>query len=108
MAHVAVDPLPSMALDARAAYLRILASVFALFSAARLVAYLPTIWAVAISGDSSQHSLWTWLTFVGGNASMALWLWEQNGRSGNRAIVISASNALMCLVIVGVIVWTRL
>lgn len=27
--------------------------------------------AVLASGDSNQHSLWTWLTFLGSNATMA-------------------------------------
>jgi transposase InsO family protein len=92
----------------RDAYLATLGGLFALFNSARVVAYLPTIWAVAARGDSSQHSLWTWLCFLGGNATMALWLWEQNGRTTNRAIVVSACNALMCTGIVGVIAWTRL
>lgn len=105
-----VAPLraPAMPIDPRAAYLAMLGGLFALFNTARVLAYGPTIWAVASSGDSSQHSLWTWLTFLGSNATMAAWLWEQNGRRCNRAIVVSLGNALMCLAIVGVIVWTRL
>jgi len=108
MAHLAADRLVTLPQDPRAAYLRILAGAFVLFSAARVVACVPTIWAVAVSGDSSQHSLWTWFTFLGGNATMALWLWEQNDRRFNRAIAVSASNAFICLPIVGVIAWTRL
>lgn len=64
--------------------------------------------AVLASGDSNQHSLWTWLTFLGSNATMAAWLWEHDGRHWNRAIVTSAGNSLMCAAIVAVIVWTRL
>jgi hypothetical protein len=45
---------------ARAAYLKLLTFAFALFSSARVVAYLPTIWAIHQSGDASQHSVWTW------------------------------------------------
>ncbi|MCA0240882.1 MAG: hypothetical protein LCI02_08455 [Proteobacteria bacterium] len=91
----------------RATYLALLGALFALFSSVRVLAYVPTVWAVAASGDSSQHSLWTWFTFLGGNATMALWLWEHNGRRSNRAIAVSAANALMCAAIVAVIVWTR-
>lgn len=92
----------------RDTYLALLGGLFAFFNSVRVLAYVPTIWAVAASGDSSQHSLWTWLSFLGGNATMAAWLWEHNGRCCNRAIVVSSGNALMCLAIAGVIVWTRL
>jgi len=94
--------------QARDSYLAVLGGAFALFNAIRVFAYLPTILAVVQSGDSSQHSLWTWLSFLGGNTTMALWLWEQNGRRCNRAIAVNAGNAAMCLAIVAVIVWTRL
>lgn len=47
-------------------------------------------------------------TFFGGNATMAVWLWEQNGRRCNAAIAASVGNALMCLGIIAVIAWTRL
>lgn len=90
------------------AYRVVLDHLFAAFSSARLLAYLPTVWAVAASGDSNQHSLWSWLIFLGSNATMALWLWEQNGRRGNRAIAASVANAAMCTCLVGVIAWTRL
>ncbi|WP_201494542.1 hypothetical protein [Rubrivivax sp. A210] len=104
-ASLPVRALPAISRDL---YLSLLGSLFGVFNTARVLAYLPTIWAVAASGDSSQHSLWTWLTFLGGNATMAAWLWEQNGRRGNRAIAVSACNAAMCLGIVSVIAWTRL
>lgn len=51
---------------ARAIYLKFLTPAFALFSSARVVAYLPTIWAIHETGDASQHSVWTWLTWAGG------------------------------------------
>lgn len=99
-------PFPSLALT-RERWIALLGWLFALFNSARIVAYVPTIWAVAVSGDSSQHSLWTWGTFLGGNVTMALWLWEQNHRRMNRAIAVSAINAFMCVAIVTVIAWTR-
>ena len=89
-------------------YLAALGALFALFNSARVLAYLPTIWAVAASGDSSQHSLLTWCTFFGGNSTMAVWLWEQNGGRCNAAIAASGGNALMCLAIIAVVAWTRL
>lgn len=92
----------------RSRYLAVLEAMFTLFSSARVMAYLPTIWAVVTTGDSGQHSLWTWLTFLGGNVTMAVWLWENNARRCNAAVAASGSNALMCLAIVAVIAWTRL
>lgn len=91
----------------RDTYLALLGGAFAFFNSIRVLAYLPTLAAIAASGDASQHSLWTWLSFLGGNSTMALWLWEQNGRRCNRAIAVSAANATMCLLIVGLIGWTR-
>ena len=82
----------------RSRYLRLLGCAFAFFSTMRLVAYLPTIAAIVRSGDSAQHSLWTWLTWCGANATMAAWLYEHNGRRGNRAIAVQLGNAAMCLV----------
>jgi hypothetical protein len=93
---------------ARSRYLAALGALFALFNSARVLAYVPTIWAVMATGDSSQHSLWTWFTFFGGNATMAVWLWENNGRRCNGAIAASGGNALMCLGIIAVIACTRL
>lgn len=93
---------------ARSRYLAALGTLFGLFSSARVLAYLPTIWAVVASGNSSQHSLLTWFTFLGGNATMAAWLWEHNGRRCNAAIASSGGNALMCLAVIVVVAWARL
>lgn len=84
----------------RAAYLSVLTWAFTMFNSVRMVAYLPTIWAIHASGDSSQHSLWTWCTWLGANAPMAAWLYEQNGRRLGRAVIVNAGNATMCAVTV--------
>jgi hypothetical protein len=78
-------------------YLQLLNWTFVVFSSTRLLTYLPTLWAIHASGDSSQHSLWTWLAWVGSNGSMAAWLYEQNGRRVNKAIAVTFGNTLMCL-----------
>lgn len=78
------------------AYLTGLNWAFALFSSTRLLTYLPTLWAIQASGDSRQHSLLTWLAWVASNATMAAWLFEHNGRRWNKAIVVTAGNAVMC------------
>jgi hypothetical protein len=92
----------------RGVYLAVLSWSFALFSSVRLLAYLPTIAAIVASGDSSQHSLLTWGTWLGSNATMAAWLYEGNGRRLNRAALVCAGNATMCLATVVVIAWQRL
>lgn len=81
----------------RMLYLRLLTWSFTLFSSVRMLAYLPTIWAIHATGDTSQHSLWTWVTWTGANLTMAAWLHEQNGQRVNRAVCINLGNATMCL-----------
>ncbi|MBS0505968.1 MAG: hypothetical protein JSR53_01155 [Proteobacteria bacterium] len=91
----------------RAYYLRCLTWAFTLFNTVRVAAYAPTVWAIQQSGDSSQHSLWTWLTWLGANATMAAWLYEHNGQRVNKAVVVNTGNATMCLVTTVVIIWFR-
>ncbi|HWH81520.1 MAG TPA: hypothetical protein VNU71_04720 [Burkholderiaceae bacterium] len=78
-------------------YLTVLEWSFAIFNATRFFSYLPTLWAIHASRDSSQHSLLTWVCWLGANATMAAWLYEGTGRRVNAAIAINASNAVMCL-----------
>jgi hypothetical protein len=91
----------------RRMYLAVLTWAFTLFSSVRVAAYLPTLWAISTSGDSSQHSLWTWLTWLGANATMAAWLHEKNGGRFDRAVAVNVCNALMCLCTVLLIVAFR-
>src|SRR5688572_26480934 len=63
----------------RGTYLRLLTWAFTFFNSVRILAYMPTIWTLAQSGDSSQHSLWTWGTWFFANVTMGLWLIERNG-----------------------------
>jgi uncharacterized RDD family membrane protein YckC len=81
---------------ARRAYLALLTWAFTLFSALRAVSYLPTMWAIQVSGDSSQHSLWTWCTWLGANLTMAAWLYENSGQRLGRAVLVNLGNATMC------------
>lgn len=87
--------------------LSLLSGAFALFNGLRIVAYLPTLAAIQVSGQADQHSLFTWLTFLGANLTMALWLHDQNGRRMNRAVAVNAFNALMCGAIAASIAWLR-
>lgn len=88
---------------ARAAYLSVLTWCFILFNSVRMLAYLPTMWAIQASGDTAQHSLWTWCTWLGANVTMAAWLYEQNGHRVGRAVIVNIGNATMCAAMVALI-----
>ncbi len=100
---------PPLAADsaARRAYLAALTWAFTLFSSLRVLSYLPTMAAIVRSGDSSQHSLWTWCLWLGANATMSAWLYETQGRRANRAVLVNACNAAMCLLTATIIVAYR-
>jgi uncharacterized membrane-anchored protein len=89
-------------------YLRLLLWAFTLFNFARVVTYLPTMHALQVSGDSSQHSLWTWCTWLGANISMAAWLYEKEGRRFNGPAIVSTGNAVMCAITTAQIIALRL
>jgi hypothetical protein len=91
----------------RALYLVALTWAFTVFNSVRVFSYLPTLWAIQRSGDSSQHSLITWLTWLGANVTMSLWLYEHNQRRCNKAILVNAGNAAKCLVTSLLIAWHR-
>jgi len=95
--HARLDAVSPPAAPARVRYLAVLGWSFALFSTARMAAYLPTIWAIWSSGDSQQHSLLTWLTWTGANLTMAAWLYEQEGQRVTRSVAVNACNAGMCV-----------
>lgn len=76
-------------------YLWLLTWAFSILSSARLVSYLPTLWAICASRDSTQHSLWTWGVWLASNVTMALWLYEQDQR-WTRAAAVNLGNATMC------------
>ncbi len=99
---------PAPAAPSRTAYIAVLTWAFTLFNSVRVIAYLPTIGAIHASGDSSQHSLWTWLTWLGANVTMCAWLYEHNGQRIDRAVIVNAGNACMCLITVAVIVAYRM
>jgi hypothetical protein len=84
-----------------------LGTLFTLFSALRVVAYLPTLWAIHASGNASQYSLWTWFVFCGANLSTAFWLNDRCQGGWDRNVVVSAVNALMCAAVFAVILGHR-
>ena len=91
----------------RAWYLRGLTWAFWVLTTARLLAYTPTVLAILQTRDSRQHSLWTWLIWVGANLTMAAWLYEHNGQQMDKAIGVSLANATACAFTAAVILWFR-
>ena len=81
---------------------------FTFFSSVRVLSYLPTMWTLWQSGDSSQHSLWTWCTWFCANLTMSLWLIDRNGARVDRAALVNLGNAAMCLAVIALIVVERL
>jgi hypothetical protein len=110
-AIVMTDPVARSSVGGRSpsAWRRIdcIAWAFSFFASLRVIAYLPTLHAIQSSGDSSQHSIWTWLVFLGSNLTMAALLYEQDGQRLGRAAFVSLCNALMCAAIVALIGWHR-
>ena len=105
-----LHPLPLAAVStgpARRRYLTLLTWAFAFFNGMRVLTYLPTIWAIHDSGQSNQHSLLTWLGWMGANLTMAAWLHEQNGGHFDRAVAVNTANAVMCGVTTLLIVCCR-
>ena len=107
MTTIKMGPVSTAPRRARQAYLAALTWAFSLFNTVRVLSYLPTMWALYRSGDSSQHSLWTWLTWLGANVTMAAWLYENNGQRMGPAVFVSLGNASMCTAMVLLIVVLR-
>jgi hypothetical protein len=105
LAASAIAPAPAAATRSGK---RTVAWAFTVLNSLRVLGYLPTLFAIHGSGQADQHSLLTWLTFFGANLTMAMWLYDENGRRIDRAIAVNACNALMCGAISGLIGWTRL
>lgn len=104
---LAADAQPGDGVRRRARHLTLLTWAFTFFNTVRVLAYLPTMASIWASGSSDQHSLLTWLTWLGANATMAAWLYEQQGHRLNRAIAVNIGNATMCAATVGLIAWFR-
>jgi hypothetical protein len=92
----AIAAAPATAVAPATLYLSLLTWAFTVFSAARVLAYVPTIWAVVNSGDTSGHSLITWFTWLGANCTMVLWLLETSGRRWSAPALVNMGNAVMC------------
>lgn len=103
----AIDRLPLR--DIRLpSYRSVLCWAFTVTSLLRVVSYLPTIWAVVGHADSSQHSVWTWCTWVLANLTMCAWLYESNGHRFDRTVIVSMANTTLCLCTLLLIVACRL
>ena len=92
----------------RSLYLLFLTWTFTAFNSIRILGYLPTVLAIIESSNSSQHSMLTWITWLGANSTMAAWLYENNGRRMSKAVAVNVGNTTMCLVTTLVIVYYRI
>lgn len=109
-ASTMTTPVPDVAgrrLTLRERYLALLTWSFTLFNSVRVLSYVPTMLTIWQSGNSDQHSLLTWVTWLGANATMAAWLYEHNGQRVNRAILVNIGNATMCAATTVLIAWFR-
>ena len=106
MTIATTSPGPGIDAARRTLRSRAIGAAFSLFSSLRIVAYLPMLWAIAMSSDSSQHSLLTWLLWLGSNLSTALWLHDR-GTGVRGAVLVSLSNTVMCAVAVTLILALR-
>jgi hypothetical protein len=91
----------------RASYGLLLSWAFTLSNTLRVAAYVPTLWAIYLAGDSSQCSVWTWIALAGSNLAMAAWCFEGNGRRLNAMVVTNLANVGLCLGTISVIAWYR-
>ena len=98
---------PTTRLLTRANYFKALVFAFTTFNTLRVVAYVPTMLTIVHSGQSDQHSMLTWLNWLGANATMAAWLYEHNGHRFDRTVLVNISNAAMCGATVALIAWFR-
>jgi hypothetical protein len=92
----------------RRPYRVVLTWAFTLFSSIRVLTYLPTLWVLVASGQSEQHSLWTWGLWACSNVTMAAWLYEEAGQRWSRAVTVNAVNASMCMAVFVVIAALRM
>lgn len=90
----------------RAAYVALLTGAFAFFNTVRLATYLPTLWTIHDSGQSDQHSLVTWVSWMLANLSTGLWLYERS-RHVDGVAALSFGNAAMCAAVSLLIAWYR-
>ena len=106
--NIALEPTKMTgSITRRSLYLTVLTWTFTAFNSIRVLGYLPTILAIMASRDSSQHSVLTWITWLGANGTMAAWLYEQNGQRLSKAVMVNIGNTTMCLITTTVIVWYR-
>ena len=107
--NIALEPTKMTgSITRRSLYLTVLTWTFTAFNSIRVLGYLPTMLAMMASRDSSQHSVLTWITWLGANGTMAAWLYEQNGQRFSKAVMVNIGNTTMCLITTTVIVWYRI
>jgi hypothetical protein len=80
-------------------YVTVVAWVFMLTNALRVLTYLPMIRRLLRPGIAAEcQSQVTWLLWASANLSMTLHLFELNGRELNDAVLVTGANTLMCCI----------
>lgn len=91
----------------RETYIAVLNRFATLMGGIRALTYIPTILTLMASANSSQHSLWTWISWILANGTMTMLLYERNDRKADSVILIQLANTVMCVVTTAVILWYR-
>lgn len=106
---IATDSLksPRILFWSRDAYMSMLTRSAMLMGGIRALTYIPTILTLMASANSSQHSVWTWASWILANITMIMLLYERNGRKADSVILIQLANTIMCIVTTAVILWYR-
>ena len=109
--EIAVQPdslkSPRILFWSRDAYMSMLTRSAMLMGGIRALTYIPTILTLMASANSSQHSVWTWASWILANITMIMLLYERNGRKADSVILIQLANTIMCIVTTAVILWYR-
>jgi hypothetical protein len=78
-------------------YATVLSWAFLATNSLRVFAYLPTIKKLLRHDVTADcQSQLTWLLWSSSNVTLALHLFELNGRQVNQMILVASANALMC------------
>lgn len=88
-------------------YRKILRRATNFFGAIRILTYVPTIGTLVASRNSDQYSVATWMLWILSNFTLAMSIYEYNGKKLNSLVLMNLGNTAMCLVTSLVIIYYR-
>ncbi len=111
-AHGAVAAVPAQTsaprlLPTREQYRRSLPTVLNFWAVMRVLCYAQTLGLLLAAKDIHGQSLLAWVTWLGSAAALSGWLYENNGRRVDLAVVVNLVNVALCAAIVVLLVWHR-